>query len=98
MSHTSLEPTFLRDRLLSVLAKRTYPKTACPSEIPRSLTKCELQDLGATEWRDLMPTMRELAFKLRDDGEVEILQKGEVVKWDTGIDEVKGPIRVRLLR
>lgn len=88
----------LKNRLLSLLQKRDFPKTACPSETPRSLSRSELRGLGVAEWRDLIPSMRELAFNMRDQGEIEILQKGEVVGSEVGMDDVKGPIRVRLRR
>lgn len=40
-----------------------------------------------------MPEVRRLVYELRDDGECEVLQKGEVV--DAQESEVSGPIRVR---
>ena len=98
MAHSTGDTTLLKDRLLSLLAQRAYPKTACPSEIPRSLSNSELQDLGIAEWREIMPMMRELAFRLRDEGKIEVLQKGEVVGMDVAGDDVRGPIRVRMVR
>lgn len=81
------------DRLLKA---RASPKTICPSEVARALSKSEIQDLDATDWRDTMPAIRERVWKMRDQGRVEILQKGEVLSNDVGPDEVRGPIRVRL--
>ncbi|KAF2238139.1 hypothetical protein EV356DRAFT_508792 [Viridothelium virens] len=88
----------LKNRLFDLLYQRAHPKTACPSEIPRALSLSELADLGASHWRDLMPTMRELVFRLRDEGQVEVLQRGEVVGRERGLEEVRGPVRVRLVR
>jgi len=42
-----------------------------------------------------MPGIRDRVWELRDRGEVEILQKGEVLGWDVGVEDVRGPIRVR---
>lgn len=80
------------DRLLST---RQYPKTICPSEVARALTAAELHDSGASEWRDLMPNIRWKVWERRDRGEVEILQKGEVLPEDIALEDIKGPIRVR---
>lgn len=41
-----------------------------------------------------MPLIREIVWQLRDDGEVEVLQKGEVL-GDVQLEDVRGPIRVR---
>ena len=80
-----------------LLSSRQPPKTFCPSEVARRLTADELQDLGYGEedWRSAMPEIRRLAFELRAQGEVEVLQKGEVLADDVGLDEVVGPIRLR---
>ncbi|KIW11508.1 hypothetical protein PV08_10809 [Exophiala spinifera] len=77
------------------VARREHPKTLCPSEIARSLSRADLARLGVSEWRDLMPRLREMAFEARDKGEIQVLQKGEVVPPDLGMDKVKGPIRIR---
>ena len=82
------------DRLL---AARVYPKTICPSEIARSLSKEELSVLGAAEWRDTMDDVRGFVWEKRSAGEVEVLQKGEVVGVET-LEEIRGPIRVRLVQ
>lgn len=42
-----------------------------------------------------MPMVQEEVFRLRDLGELEILQKGEVLGRGVGVDEVRGPIRIR---
>ena len=43
-----------------------------------------------------MPAIRELAWRMRDeDGTVEILQGGEVLGEDVGMEDVRGPIRLR---
>ena len=43
-------------------------------------------------WRDLMEITREIGRKLRDEGKIDICQKGQVV---TGT-EWTGPIRFRI--
>ena len=54
-----------------------------------------MKDVGLGEWRDAMPEIRELAWKWRDQGYCEILQKGELIGEDVGPGDVKGPIRIR---
>ena len=79
------------DRLLY---SRDYPKTICPSEVARALSARELDALGLEEWRDLMPEIRELLWDMRQDGEVEILQKGLVLE-NIELQDIRGPIRAR---
>ena len=80
------------DRLLS---SRDYPKTICPSEIPRALTPAELKACGTSDWRSLMPAVRDILWNMREKGEVEILQKGSLVPENTEAAEINGPIRAR---
>ena len=80
------------DRLLS---SREYPKTICPSEIARALSAKDLELLGVSEWRDLMPEVREALWSMRQRGEVEILQRGAVLPETIGLQDIKGPIRAR---
>lgn len=87
--------TTLSTHFTEKLSQRAHPKTLCPSEIARSLSASELQQLGVQEWRDLMPQLRSMAFEARDRGEIEILQRGEVVDESRGINDVSGPIRIR---
>ena len=79
------------DRLLRA---RDYPKTICPSEVARALSAEELQLLDSAGWRDSMDHVRHIFWQLREEGEVEILQKGQVVDA-TQLQDVRGPIRVR---
>ena len=90
-----METSLLQTRLEQLLTSRECPKTICPSEVPRSLSASELRDLNASQWRDLMPTVRQLLRGMRDRGEVEILQRGAVLPADADLDGVKGPIRAR---
>lgn len=55
----------------------------------------ELKVCDADDWHELMPGIRELAWQKRSDGELEILQKGEVLSDDVDLDDVPGPIRLR---
>ncbi|KAF2854027.1 hypothetical protein T440DRAFT_496239 [Plenodomus tracheiphilus IPT5] len=82
------------DRLLST---RDYPKTICPSEVARALSPSELSTLNASEWRSTMDQVRSVVWEKREAGEVEVLQKGEVVTVET-LEEIRGPMRVRLVR
>jgi len=82
------------DRLLGA---RDYPKTICPSEIARALSKDELETLRASEWRDTMDDIRQVVWEKREAGEVEVMQKGEVI-GDVSLGQIRGPIRVRLVK
>ena len=83
--------------LTRLLYSRSWPKTICPSEVPRALSSAELSAAGRADWRELMPLVRALLFEMRDRGEVEILQKGEVLAGSVRLDDVKGPVRARLV-
>jgi hypothetical protein len=79
------------ERLLNA---RQYPKTICPSEIARAFSTAELQTLGASQWRDTMDAVRRVMWEKREAGEVEVMQKGEVVDVES-LDDIRGPIRIR---
>ena len=80
---------------LESLLNARYPKTICPSEVARSFSASELEGIGTTNWRDLMPQIREVLWDMRENGEVEILQKGEVIPDGVALENIKGPIRAR---
>ena len=44
-----------------------------------------------------MPQVRSMLFDMRAKGEVEILQKGQVISTSATPDDVHGPIRARLV-
>jgi hypothetical protein len=79
------------DRLLDA---RQFPKTICPSEIARAFSAQELQSLGAAEWRDTMDVVRQVMWEKKEAGEVEVMQKGEVIDVES-LGDIRGPIRVR---
>lgn len=85
----------LKPHIDSLLSSREYPKTICPSEVPRALTAAELRACGTSDWRGLMPAVRELLWNMQEKGEVEILQKGSLVPQGIELGDVKGPIRAR---
>lgn len=78
-----------------LLDQREHPKTLCPSEAARALSRTELDHSCVESWRDLMPALRELAFEMRDQGQIEILQKGNVLPPGQSMSETTGPIRLR---
>ena len=78
-----------------LLSSRDYPKTICPSEVPRALTAAELKACGASDWRNLMPAVRDILWDMREQGQVEILQKGVLVPQGVAPGDVKGPLRAR---
>ncbi|MEP7072079.1 MAG: DUF3253 domain-containing protein [Verrucomicrobiota bacterium] len=69
-------------RTLLKLAEKRAPLTVCPSEVARAL---------AADWRPLMPHVRAAARELIERGEMQCLQRGEVV----AIENASGPIRLR---
>jgi hypothetical protein len=77
-----------------LLSTREFPKTICPSEVARALSSAELEALQAHDWRATMDDVRELVWEMREVGEVEVMQKGQVLDVQSLVD-VKGPIRVR---
>lgn len=90
----------LTAHLLRLLRTREYPKTICPSEVARAVKPDELKAIGVDSWRDLMPMVRELAWELRAGSisELEVLQGGQVVDEGVGLQDIRGPIRLRLRR
>jgi hypothetical protein len=90
----------LQPHLERLLASREYPKTICPSEVARALSSADLQQAGAATWRDTMPEIRRVVAEMRERGEVEVLQKGNVLEGDLdeGLERVVGPIRVRKIQ
>ena len=96
MASNEALPAVVMQHLDALLDKRTYPKTLCPSEVARALSTAELQDINVSSWRNLMPRLRSLCFTLRDEGKLEILQRGQVqTKSQT---ETRGPIRIRKVK
>lgn len=71
---------------LRLLEGRARTATICPSEAARAVGGDDEDD-----WRPLMEPARAAARRLVAAGEVEIVQKGQVVDPSTA----KGPIRVR---
>lgn len=93
--HSPYAQDIVKPHLERLLESRSFPKTICPSEVPRALSKSELTSTGASSWRDLMPLVRKMLWEMREAGEVEILQKGNPLPNTTALDEVVGPIRAR---
>lgn len=78
-----------------LLSSRDFPKTICPSEVARAISATDLDYLGVSEWRDLMPEIREILWTMRERGEVEILQRGACLPEGTELQNIRGPIRAR---
>ncbi|KAK6337961.1 hypothetical protein TWF696_001434 [Orbilia brochopaga] len=86
----------LSNRLITLLRSRhakNSSSTICPSEVPRGLEKDG--EIAPGTWREHMDDVREVVFRLRDEGVLEVLQRGQVVR--VPLEDVTGPIRVRLL-
>ena len=76
----------MREAILALARERAPAKTICPSDAARAV--------GGDQWRDLMAQSRDLARDLAKAGEVEIMQRGEVIDPDA---EWRGPIRIRAI-
>ncbi|CAF9929933.1 MAG: hypothetical protein HETSPECPRED_007502 [Heterodermia speciosa] len=90
-----LLPNIILPHLDRLLSSREFPKTICPSEIARAVSAKDLELLDISEWRDLMPGIREELWSMRRRGEVEILQRGAVLPEGIELQDIKGPIRAR---
>ncbi len=74
----------ITETINALLDARAADATICPSEVARALWP----EAG---WRERMDDVREVAFALADDGELEVTQGGEVVDGRSA----RGPIRLR---
>jgi hypothetical protein len=74
----------LREAILTLARERAPAKTICPSDAARAV--------GGDDWRDLMADARDIARDLARAGDVEIMQRGEVIDPDA---QWRGPIRMR---
>jgi uncharacterized protein DUF3253 len=92
---TSDKDAILKKYLDELLDSREYPKTICPSEVARQCTSSELEQCGVQNWRDVMQDIRDIAWKQRDGGQLDILQKGNMLDPELSRDDIKGPIRLR---
>lgn len=72
----------LERSIRELIAQRDPGKTICPSEAARAV--------GGTDWRDLMPSAREVAARLAAAGEIVVTQRGEPVDALSA----RGPIRL----
>ena len=94
MALDNQQRTIILQHANRLLSTRDYPKTICPSEVARALSSSELSSLNVPDWRATMDPIRQLVWELREAGEVEVLQKGEIVDVER-LEDIKGPIRVR---
>lgn len=53
--------------------------------------------LDVPDWRATMDPIRQLVWEMHEAGEVEVLQKGEVVDAER-LEDIRGPIRVRMVQ
>lgn len=74
----------IRTQMLALLNDKGHEKSICPSEVARLCFP--------NNWREKMKEVREVAKEMNKHGEVLITQRGLVVT----LDEVKGPIRIKL--
>lgn len=72
----------LKPHIDRLFAARETPRTICSSEGARVLKPAELQAAVTDSWRELMPENRSIVGEMRTEGEVEVLQKGEVLRVD----------------
>ncbi|MEO0370280.1 MAG: DUF3253 domain-containing protein [Pseudomonadota bacterium] len=76
----------IEQMIVDLCLERGVGKTICPSEAARALCPQE------TDWRALMPGLRDVAKRMAQDGKIAIYRKGEpIVDHHTG-----GAIRLGL--
>lgn len=73
--------------VVSVVQQRGPDASACPSDVARALSR--------DHWRALMPSVRDAARRLAQQGKIEIAQGGKAV---SSIGPWAGPIRLRMPR
>jgi hypothetical protein len=73
----------VKDLMMELLWLRGRGDSICPSEVARGL---------AHPWRPLMPLVQEVANELAEQGELEVVQRGESVDWS----KRPGAVRLRL--
>jgi hypothetical protein len=89
MTDAAPTQTQIEAALLAIIAQRGPTSSACPSEVARALSP--------SDWRALMPHVRQAAGQLALRGLLDISQGGESVPATTlPCGPWKGPIRVRL--
>jgi hypothetical protein len=92
MSESSSETAMLKlrsqipDRMMALLKAR-HPASICPSEVARALTD------NPSDWRALMPEVRNCARELARAGFVLVTQRGTVLDAE---QPYRGAIRLRL--
>ena len=69
--------------IFELLARRRPGASICPSEVARAL---------ASDWRPLMPRVRDVAAQLAADGRLLVTQGGQPVD----LHSARGPLRLRL--
>ena len=74
--------TLCAQTLTHLLLVRGGGKTICLSEVARALDH--------THWRELMPIVYALVWKMEHGGRVVVTQKGQRI----GRDDVRGPIQI----
>lgn len=75
----------IAETILTLATGRGAEKSICPSEVARAL--------WPDDWRGMMDSVREEAFRLRDEGRVRITQGGD----DVAGNDVRGPIRIAVI-
>lgn len=74
----------LREAILAMARHRGPTSSICPSDAARAI--------GGDGWRELTAQSRTIAFALARDGDVQIMQRGNVIDPDR---PSRGPIRIR---
>ena len=84
-AHTQANtPATVEAAMLQLVERRTEHSSACPSEVAKVLSK--------TDWRALMPLIQAAAWRLQQQGLLDISQRGLSI---SNLDAVRGPIRIR---
>ena len=79
-------PETIENTILELVNRRAAGSTICPSEVARALT--------GDDWRDLMNSVTDAAWRLEASGLVIILKRGRPVSRKS----TRGPVRIGLPR
>ncbi len=88
LEHETPSNEDIRDEILRLLMSLRTGESICPSDAARCF---------GGSWRKYMTQVLNVAADMVRDGQLEIVQRGEVVDIDERkVEEIRGPIRLRL--
>jgi hypothetical protein len=88
LDHEEPGPDDVKNEILRLLMCLKSGESICPSDAARAF---------GSKWRQYMPLVRDVVSDMFRDDLIDVTQQGTVIDLDErGIENIKGPIRVRL--